>query len=64
MYPTDATKYARSYPAIECVQCGEWLFVPERSEHVNDRRVRHVWNCEPCGYSFETTVIFRAVTRA
>jgi hypothetical protein len=42
MYPTAASKYARSYLAIECVQCGEPLFVPEWSEHVDDRRVRHL----------------------
>jgi hypothetical protein len=64
MYPTAASKYARSYLAIECVQCGEPLFVPEWSEHVDDRRVRHLWNCEPCGCSFETTVVFPALTFA
>ena len=64
MYPTDASKYARSYPTNECLQCGERLFVPEWSEHVDDLRVRHLWNCEPCGYSFETTVVFPALTCA
>jgi ribosomal protein L37AE/L43A len=51
-------------PTIECAQCGEQLFVPEWSEHVDDRRVRHVWNCEACRYSFETTVYFQALESA
>jgi ribosomal protein L37AE/L43A len=64
MYPGDATKYARSRPVVECAQCAEPLFVPEWSEHVDDRRVRHVWNCEACRYSFETTVYFQALESA
>ena len=43
-------------PMIECAQCGEQIFVPEWSEHVDDRRVRHLWQCEDCGYAFETTI--------
>jgi transcription elongation factor Elf1 len=50
------TKFARSRPVIECAQCGEHLFVPEWSEPVDARRVRHLWECESCGYSFETTI--------
>ena len=64
MYPRDTTKYARSYPVVECAQCGEPLFAPEWSEHVDDRRVRHAWNCETCRYSFETTVCFPALETA
>jgi hypothetical protein len=64
MHPGDATKYARSRPVVECAQCGEALFAPEWSEHVDDRRVRHAWNCEACGYLFESTVIFSALTVA
>lgn len=56
MYRVVATNYARSRPVIECAQCGETLFAPERSEHVDDRRVRHAWKCEACTCSFETTV--------
>ena len=52
--------FARSRPVIECAQCGEHLFVPEWSEYLEDRRARHVWCCERCGYSFETTVRFAA----
>jgi uncharacterized protein with PIN domain len=39
-----------------CAQCGDPLVAPERSEHVNERCVRHLWSCEACGYEFETAV--------
>jgi rubrerythrin len=52
--------FARSRPVLECAQCGERLFVPEWSEYLDDRHARHVWRCEECGYSFETTVRFAA----
>jgi hypothetical protein len=45
-------------PVNECAQCGEQLFVPEWSEYVDERRARHLWQCEACGYAFETTVSF------
>jgi ribosomal protein L37AE/L43A len=45
-------------PMTECAQCGEHLFAPEWSEYVDDRRVRHLWQCEGCGYTFETTISF------
>jgi len=45
---------------IECAQCGEHLFVPEWSEFVDERRVRHLWECDACGYVFETTVRYAA----
>ena len=46
-------------PVVECAQCGERLFVPEWSEFVDERRLRHLWMCEDCGYEFETMVRFR-----
>jgi len=46
-------------PIIECAQCGEQLFVPEWSEFIDERRLRHLWACEICGYQFETMVRFR-----
>lgn len=46
----------RKSVVTECAQCGERLFLPEWSEHVDERRVRYLWHCECCGYSFETTV--------
>jgi hypothetical protein len=39
-----------------CAQCSDVLIAPIWSEHVNERRVRHVWACEACGYEFETMV--------
>lgn len=43
-----------------CAQCGESLFMPEWSEYVSERQVRHLWVCDACGYQFETTVAFAA----
>jgi hypothetical protein len=42
--------------APECAQCGEFLFLPEWSEHLKAGCVRHLWKCDACGYSFETVV--------
>ena len=39
---------------------GAQLFVPEWSEYVDERRIRHLWECEDCGYAFETTVRYAA----
>jgi hypothetical protein len=47
-----------SRPVNECAQCRETIFLPEWSEHIDDRRVRHLWECEACGYKFETLVCF------
>jgi len=55
-----ARKFARSRPVIECAQCGERLYVPEWSEFLDGGGVRHLWQCEACNYSFETTVRFAA----
>lgn len=46
--------------ANRCAQCGEHLVMPEWSEHIDARRVRHLWECDACGYSFETTVVLAA----
>jgi transcription elongation factor Elf1 len=51
---------ARSRRTLQCAQCGEQLFVPEWSEYLDARRVRHLWHCEQCGYDFETTIRFAA----
>ncbi|HEY1474103.1 MAG TPA: hypothetical protein VGF53_08470 [Pseudolabrys sp.] len=55
-----AAKSTRSRPQIACAQCGEDLFMPEWSELVDELRVRHLWQCDTCGYAFETTVHFAA----
>jgi hypothetical protein len=41
-----------------CAQCGETIFLPEWSEYLDRHRVRHLWECEACGYKFETLVSF------
>jgi hypothetical protein len=56
--PSNTARFARSRPMTECTQCGEFLFVPEWSEHVDERCVRHLWECEACGYAFETTISY------
>jgi primosomal protein N' len=45
-------------PAAPCAQCGNRLFAPEWSEQLSETRVRHLWECHACGYSFETLVVF------
>jgi hypothetical protein len=32
--------------------------MPEWSEYLSPRRVRYLWECEACGYKFETIVAF------
>jgi transcription elongation factor Elf1 len=46
---------------LHCKRCGQQLFLPEWSEYVDESRARHLWKCEPCGYSFETIVCFEEV---
>jgi len=43
-----------------CAQCGEVLRAPTWSEQAGERRVRYLWNCEACGYEFETTIYLAA----
>ena len=45
-------------PLNVCAQCHETIFLPEWSEYLDARRVRHLWECEACGYRFETLVCF------
>ena len=52
--------FPRSRPVLPCAQCGETLFAPEWSEYVDDRRIRHLWECEACSYRFETLVCYPA----
>jgi len=48
-------KPEREYnPHISCAQCGEPLYAPAWSEPVSERCTRYLWNCEICGYQFET----------
>lgn len=50
-----------TYEKNTCPQCSAWLLAPDWSEHLSERRVRHTWSCETCGYGFETTVFFPAL---
>lgn len=54
------TGFRRARPMTECAQCGEPIYVPEWSEYLDSTKLRHLWQCEACGYSFETTVHFAA----
>jgi ribosomal protein S14 len=51
-------KYVQTRLLNHCAQCGETIFLPEWSEYVDRHRVRHLWECEACGYKFETLVTF------
>jgi ribosomal protein S27AE len=51
--------YTSARLTTECAQCGEPLFLPEWSEYLDERHLRHLWACATCGYQFETTVRFR-----
>ena len=48
----------RAKPLITCAQCGEMIYVAQWSEPVDARRVRHLWECEACDYTFETLACF------
>ncbi len=48
----------------KCPQCGSALIAPESSEYHGERRVRHLWNCDDCGYVFESNVYLAPQTAA
>jgi len=56
--PGYAHSFDRSRPVVPCAQCGEMLLAPEWSETVDERRIRHLWSCEACGYEFESEVFY------
>jgi ribosomal protein L37AE/L43A len=43
-----------------CAQCGELFIAARWSEHLSERCVRHVWECDACGYQFETAIYLSA----
>ena len=47
------------WKANPCAQCGEPLIAAKWSEHLSECRIRHIWQCDICGYEFETTVYLR-----
>ena len=56
--PQNPHTYDRSRPAVPCAQCGDALLAPEWSEYLDDRRIRHLWSCDACGYEFESEVYY------
>jgi hypothetical protein len=58
---TSSSRDYRAVPTNECAQCRNTIFLPEWSEYLNARRVRHLWVCEACGYRFETLVCFPGI---
>ena len=58
---------AHAYPPRPinfCAQCGEPIYFAGWSEYVDDHRIRHLWNCEDCGYAFETLVSYPQAPKA
>jgi hypothetical protein len=49
---TIASKRRSSF-GTNCVQCGDELIAPERSEYRDDGQIRHFWHCSRCDCSFE-----------
>jgi len=45
-------------PVTFCAQCGDTIYLAAWSEHIDDRRVKYLWECDSCGYAFETVVCF------
>ena len=43
----------RSLFGIDCVQCGNELIAPERTEHLDRQVIRHFWRCPRCHARFE-----------
>jgi uncharacterized protein with PIN domain len=39
-----------------CERCNEVLTLPEWSEQMGPRCVRHLWACDICGYQFESWI--------
>lgn len=60
MRPRTDFPAAAIWPSLmqHCAQCGAPIAAPDWTEHVNERRMRHLWSCEACGYEFETSIYF------
>lgn len=44
----------RSLFGIDCVQCGNELIAPERTEYLDHQLIRHGWHCPKCHARFES----------
>lgn len=40
---------------FSCSRCGERLIGPRMSSYLGLGRIAHFWQCDRCGYHFETT---------
>jgi hypothetical protein len=49
---------------MKCVQCGNELIAPERSEYWSDKRTCHIWYCRKCSCCFDSLVLFTAETKS
>ena len=49
---TVASKRRSSF-GTDCVQCGDELIAPDRSEYRDERHILHLWRCSKCDCSFE-----------
>ena len=54
----------RSLFGVTCVRCGNDLIAPEKSEHLDDRRIRHLWHCPKCRVRFEAFLRFPAEAKS
>ena len=43
----------RSSFGTDCVQCGDGLIAPDRSEYRDGLQILHLWRCSKCDCSFE-----------
>jgi len=43
-----------------CPRCGEMLLAAVQSVLVERGHIRHAWDCDACGYSFQTAIRLQA----
>ena len=60
LHSNEVPASVRARPAMICAQCGDAIHMAIWSEYLDERRVRHEWECEACGYHFETMARFAA----
>jgi hypothetical protein len=56
MQPKNFGDFPRSRSAAVCAGCGEDLFAPKWSEHLDESKILHLWSCDSCHCEFETTI--------
>ena len=53
----ETAELAGSFDALACCpHCGDWLIAPTCSEFVAGGEIRHHWDCDSCGESFDTSI--------